>query len=173
MSTVIERYARAQQAGEIVVTTEHRTSADYIIAAGMAQASSPRNRAAVALYRLRQHVSAADTRDIVAWGTTQTVRKFGRAPHNLHPAAARSLVEVVLHWWLEGVCPHCQGRRFELVPGTQIVSATPCHLCDGRGKEPVTHRVHRRHRDASRWLADELDNMGSLVERDMAERLRG
>lgn len=171
--TVMERYALAQQAKEIVVDLTHRTGADYLLAAGMAQAGSPRNRAAISLYRLQQKIAAGDTHDIMAWGVTQAVQQYGRAPHNVHPKAATKLVEIVLHWWLEGVCPHCEGRRFELVPGTQIVSATPCHLCGGRGKEPVTHRLHRKHRDAGRWLADEFDNLVSLVARDMAARLRG
>lgn len=170
--TLLERYDEATVAPAIVVTTERRTTADYLIAAGLAQQGDPRNRAALALYRLDGRVSGAGVDEVRRWAVPALASRFARGRDALRPAAAREVFEIVLHWYLEGVCPHCEGRRFELLPGAPVVGDQPCEVCDGRGKEPVHHRLPRRHGDAGRWLADQFGNMLSFVEADMARRLR-
>lgn len=171
--TVLERYEIATQR-EIVVDLTHRTSADMLIGAGMAQASSLRNRAAFSLYRLHHKISAQDTEAIRVWCVTSLVPMWHRPPHKLRPRAAHEVFERVLHWYLLGVCNHCDGRRFELVPGvSQVTSTTPCHVCGGRGKAAVSTCLPKRYREPGEWLASEMERLVSLVESDMAARLRG
>ena len=85
---------------------------------------------------------------------------------------ARSISMSVVAWWLSGVCRHCQGRRYDLVPGTQVVSENLCRTCFGAGREPVEHRVAREHAHAARWLANQYEDLMSYILADMARRLR-
>jgi hypothetical protein len=172
-STVLERYDHAIDSA-IIVDPLQRTPADYLLASGFAQAGSPRNKAAVSLHRLHQHVTAEDCNAVRAWCVTAMVPMFLRPPIKLRPRAAHEVFERTLHWHLSGVCPHCEGRMFELVPGvSQVTSTTACHLCHGRGKEPIHHRLPRRYREPGEWLASELERMLSMVESAMKARLRG
>lgn len=168
--SIVERYDVAVS-DEIVVDPGHRTSADYLIAAAWAQ-SSPRNRAAMALYRARMRICSPGVSTIRAWSVAGMVRQFRRGRDAMREGDAGDVFEIVLHWYLEGVCPCCMGRRFALVPGTQVVSSSACHVCDGRGREPVHHRLPRRHHEAGRWLADQFDDALSYVEGEMAKWLR-
>lgn len=176
--TIIERYDQAAGADEIVVLADYRTSADYLLAAAYSQAGSKRNRAAVSLHRLQLKISSAGVDDIRQWAVADVTRKFARPPHELRPKGALEVFEIVLHWYLEGVCPRCDGRKFALAPGSTVggrgwTSATPCDLCDGLGREPVHHRLPRRMKDPGRYLADQFGDMLSFVEAEMGKRLRG
>lgn len=173
MSTLLlERYDEALHTGQIVVDSEHRTSADYLIAAAWAQASDRRNIAALALFRLHEKLSDEGVAVIRSWAIQAMCREYARGKSPLRPTAAREIFEIVLHWKLEGVCPRCDGRKFQLVPGTQVISGHACDLCLGAGREPVQHRLPKRHHDAGRWLADQLDSMLTYAASEMARRLR-
>ena len=171
--TLIERYDTAATAGQIVVTADHRTAADYLLAAAHAQASSPRNRAAVALQRLQLKLTQGGVDDVRSWAVPALARQFARGQHQLRPKGAAEVFNGVMVWWLAGMCDACRGRRFTLLPGGQAVSSTPCPACDGRGREPVQKHLQPRHRDAGRWLADQFEDMLSYVEADMQRRLGG
>jgi hypothetical protein len=171
--TLIERYDTAATAGQIVVTAEHRTAADYLLAAAHAQASSPRNRAAVALQRLQLKLTQGGVDDVRSWAVPALARHFARGRHPLRPAGAAEVFNGVMVWWLAGMCSSCRGRRFTLLPGGQAVSTTPCPDCAGRGREPVHQHVPQRQHDAARWLADQFEDMLSFVEADMQRRLGG
>jgi len=97
-------------------------------------------------------------------------RRGGR--EDLSQRQAEAVAGTVLLWWLEGVCSHCEGRRYELVPGTQIVSDNLCKVCDGAGKEPVHHRMRKELQEPARRLAGEFESLMSSVLSDMASRLR-
>ncbi len=170
--TLIEKYERAITNGQIVVDSNHRTSADFLLASAMAQAGSAKNRAAIALYRLHTKVSSEGAHEVRAWAVPELMRKYQRGHSPLRTRSAGHVFELVLHWYLEGVCPACQGRRYELVPGTQIISGQVCRLCLGEGREPVHHRLPARQQDAGRWLADEFGNLLSVVQAEMGRLLR-
>jgi hypothetical protein len=170
--TLIERYDTASSAGEIVVTAEHRTSADYLLAAAYA-ASSPRNRAGLALQRLQLKLTAGGVDEVRDWAVPALARHFARGRRPLRPKGAAEVFSGVMAWWLAGMCTSCRGRRFTLLPGCQAVGTTPCPDCAGRGRGPVDQHLPPCHQDAGRWLADQFDDMLSFVEADMAARLRG
>ena len=45
----------------------------------------------------------------------------------------------VLSWWLSHVCGKCSGVRFELVPGTPMLSNRHCKACKGTGESVLPH----------------------------------
>jgi hypothetical protein len=163
--TVLERYDVSSVAGPVV------TAAAFVQCVDARNAL--RNSAALALHRLHKHISAVDTAVVRAWTVDRLVPLYAKPPHRMRPKAAHDIFETVLHWWLEGTCPSCEGRSYELVyPGAQVVGDVPCHLCHGAGREPVAHRLPRRYHDAGRWLADQYGSMLLDVQREMSRRLR-
>lgn len=81
------------------------------------------------------------------------------------------VVAVTLRWWLKGVCPHCDGRKFELVhEGAQVTSTHACKPCEGQGRTTLD-RIAGEHWEAARWLAGRLDMLMDRVEQDMKAAL--
>lgn len=48
----------------------------------------------------------------------------------------------VLAWWLHRVCGRCEGRGYDVVPGTARLSAKQCRGCDGSGEARVPQGEH-------------------------------
>lgn len=171
--TVGERYDLATDANDLTLRAG-RCDADILLAAGYAAAGNVRGTQALSLYRMK---ATGDRAGLTLLMTTSAgwlmrrSRRGGRA--DLTQRQAEAVAGTVLLWWLEGVCSHCEGRRYELVPGTQIVSDNLCKVCDGAGKEPVHHRMRKELHEPARWLAGEFESLMSYVLSDMASRLRG
>lgn len=95
---------------------------------------------------------------------------------------ASQISERVLRWWCSDVCGACQGRGYQLLPGTQIRSDALCTECNGidasgrefqgMGRPPVDRRLKKSQREAGRWLASEFGSMLAMVLSEMAARLR-
>lgn len=176
--------------GERYIT---RTQADVLLAAGFAQAGNTRGVMALTLYRaaedwrlaavaVQQRSTAEPPRTMAdelialhAWCVPQLRRRFPTMRHSV----ASGVAERVLKWHLTDVCPACNGRGYQLVPGTQIVSDALCTECNderagylGMGRPPVERRLKKNQREAGRWLASEFASMLAYVLSEMAARLR-
>lgn len=194
--TLKERYARATGSGRLDLRSDHRTDADVLLAAGFAQAGNVRGRMALTLYRAsedwRAHVHAVtqserpdpprtmrgELIDLHAWSVPLLRSRF----RDMRYSTASYVAERVIQWHLTDVCSACNGRGYQLLPGTQIRSDILCTECngidnDGRawqgmGRPPVERRLKRAHREAGRWLASEFAAMLSFVLSEMSARLR-
>lgn len=45
----------------------------------------------------------------------------------------------VLGWWADRNCTACNGTMWQVLPGTNVQSKTPCKVCHGSGRRPVPH----------------------------------
>lgn len=45
----------------------------------------------------------------------------------------------VLLWWLDHVCPECQGRKEEIIPDSPSLSGRACQVCRGSGERPLPY----------------------------------
>lgn len=170
--TVAERYDLATDTTDLTLRGG-RCDADLLLAAGYAAAGNVRGQQALALYRMKATGDRAGLTALLDTSTGWLVgrsRRGGRA--DLTSKQAQAVAGTVLLWWLEGVCPHCEGRRYELVPGTQITSDNLCHVCAGKGKEPVEHRMRRELQEPAIWLASEFEALMSYILADMGARLK-
>ena len=136
-----ERYSAANHASNLKVEAERSGPADIIIAAGMAPA-----RLGAALIRLhsewdgaskkRGKLSETDTRllmgqlrslpavqDAVLWQAEKWVIDD-----------AQKVVATALYWWVDHVCPACEGRGKEAIEGTPSLSKVACRVCHGSGE---------------------------------------
>lgn len=48
-------------------------------------------------------------------------------------------VMALLAWWLDHVCPVCNGTRRELMPGQKSLSERACRSCRGTGERALPH----------------------------------
>lgn len=54
-----------------------------------------------------------------------------------------TLVAKVLSHLADDVCRHCQGRGYEVVPGTPVLSEVLCMTCHGTGRLPLTGELEK------------------------------
>ena len=169
--TVGERYEHAADTSDLTLRPG-RCDADLLLAAGYAAQGNVKGTQALTLYRMRATGSVDGLSPLVSAATGWLLDHRTPGERQLRIQDAQHIASTVVHWWLAGACTHCEGRRYELVPGTQIISDDLCRVCDGRGKEPVEHRLRREHQEHGRWLAAEFERLQSYILSDMAQRLR-
>lgn len=54
-------------------------------------------------------------------------------------SGGRYKVAAILAFWLDPTCPTCEGRRWQLVPGTARHSGKACETCHGTGEQNLPH----------------------------------
>lgn len=145
--SVLKMLARAETSSDLQ-HHEHFCDVNVLAAAGMASAVSP---AYLSLYRLKY---ISDIKEL-ATGKSVFINWMRRAMLNRRIDAkdASRLGTQALHYWLNGVCPACEGRGRNVVPGTPSLSDKPCQRCDGTGAEPM------------RWRDDDLKVVRDVLER--------
>lgn len=148
-------------------------------AAGMAARRQP---LAMAVYELRyrQPLDLARVVEVAVALTNQVEKqaKLQRWRLRRHHDAQR-VVAVVLRWWLADVCPACEGRRFEVVSGTPMLSDRHCHACGGTGKPSLSAALNDhmllRDRETLRlpaeWLSSRLDVLEAAAGDEYVRRL--
>ncbi|MDR6216189.1 hypothetical protein [Paracidovorax wautersii] len=81
-------------------------------------------------------------------------------------ADAHAVAIAVLRWWLAPACGACEGRKFELIPGTGRLSSKVCKCCGATGKARVPHG------EPGRKLANWMDDSVAIARASMSKRLR-
>lgn len=87
------------------------------------------------------------------------IKKWG---HERPDEAALSIIA----WWLHRVCGKCEGRGYDVIPGTARLSAKACKACHGSGESRVPQG------DAGRRLANHMDDCLSRARQSIKNRLR-
>lgn len=79
---------------------------------------------------------------------------------------AKAVANAVVIWWLQQACRSCNGRKFEIVPGTARLSNKTCKPCGGTGHARIPHG------DIGRRTANFLDDCVCRARLSISERLR-
>lgn len=177
MSTIDERprldesYARATRATDLSASTEHRTDADVLLAAGYAAQGNRNGRVALMAYRMKISGDRSQKAEIVEALMDMVAKKVARRTlPSVNRARSRVIVETVIGWWANDNCEVCTGRKMEPIPGTPHLSANWCSACNGLGTRAIPDQGPRFNPHA-RWLAAELDMMLAVIVGQMAKRL--
>lgn len=73
----------------------------------------------------------------------------------------------VIAWWLHRVCSKCEGRKFDVVPGTARLSAKQCSRCGGSGEARVPQgEIGKR---AANYLDDCLQRARGQMHRSLRD----
>ena len=77
----------------------------------------------------------------------------------------RKIALTVIAWHLHGVCQHCSGRGYDVIPDSPVLSDDLCPSCGGTGKMPLPRS------DAHRWLADEIGALQAMAAASVMRKL--
>lgn len=93
---------------------------------------------------------AAATEQLILWGAQKGV--------------GAATVTEALYYWLDHICPVCDGHGLRKVPGQPFLSARQCHVCHGSGE---TVRP-----DGSTQVLNHIDYSLGLARSSLQRRLR-
>jgi len=167
---VQERYAKASQSKDLTVKPT-RCDADVLLASGMV-GQGVLGGMAIYLQRL-QSGDVSEYENVIRCAVD--LLKSGRHRAKFKPiwkqTDIRAIAQGVAKWWVDPVCNHCHGRKFEL-HSAQVLSTVSCKHCHGTGKKSLLPFVGKAHADAGDWLAHEFERAVSGMNSEMAARLR-
>lgn len=162
---VRERLMEAFSADDLSIDTRRRADADYLIALGLAGRQPGRS---AAMLRLQAGGDAGQLREAkravlaLVW-KLNTARNWRLSGANVQRVALASLAHHI-----DPTCPECEGRRFQNVPGTPHLSATPCARCGGTGIRPI----QRKHSDHIRDVLERLRQIDAVTTGAVRKLLR-
>jgi hypothetical protein len=162
--TVAERLSWAMQPGSLkLIRGPSIGRAEYLIALGWV---GIHHRTASAIYRMVHSMDGrryADTLRMVEMLVSHLAarRRWDCKPHH-HRKIAKDALDFVLH----PTCPHCEGRGYEVVPGSGRLSDRVCHSCGGAGRRPVSTRRLAE-------VISELESSEDIITRGVVRRVSG
>lgn len=169
--SVAEQYLSATNSTNLKVK-EHGCDADKLLAAGYAVGGDPARMLALQLWRMRATGSTqgfepvADVLD--AWANSRLIRKGKRVGKH-----TRQAVRKTMWWWLNPICPSCDGRGHPVIPDTPVLDDTrDCPDCLGTGHSSLERLVSEQQREMALEIRDELDRLSGLVFADMSRLLK-
>lgn len=164
--SAFERLSTAVHTSDLTVDPDHRSDADYIIALGVAGA----RHSAVAAPLMHLHLSGSHSNLRAAYNSVLALTKRLNAKKNWR-LNGRALHTVALHslsHHVAPICPHCQGRKFEVLEGSPTLSTEACKHCHGTGRRPI----QKKHRDQIQQLIAVLESIDEITERAVARLVR-
>lgn len=117
-------------------------SADPITRSDLTQRRE-HDAAVLARYRERVETAADDVARLLAQAELNSVvidaEKQRQAERNEEIDRARSKATAVIRYWLDQTCQACDGRKWQLIPGSPSLSNKMCRVCQGTGVAQVPH----------------------------------
>lgn len=164
--SALERLSTAMSSSDLSVDANHRGDVDYVTALGIA--SLRHSTAAAPLMRVHLANSPAALKNayqsVLALVKRMNLKKNWRlAGHSMHAVALHALSHHV-----DPTCPHCRGRKFELMDGSPTLSTKVCRHCHGTGRRPV----QKKHRDQINAVIAALETIDAVTERAVARLVR-
>lgn len=80
---------------------------------------------------------------------------------------ARKVAEISLSYWLNDVCEVCEGRGYDTLPNSPVLSDEVCKCCKGEKKRPLI--VEHRFRD---YVLDMLEDLEEMARYSAGEAMR-
>jgi hypothetical protein len=66
------------------------------------------------------------------------------------------LARACLAWHRDGTCKPCEGRGYQLIPGTKTLSERECPECRGSRKMQFERQFRPEWRELARWMVSEM-----------------
>ena len=123
-----ERVAHALHSGNLAMKNTGIGDADVLVAMGWIGRKSPLGAA-----MLRAQLSGEQFDTAVAESIAYERLQRHRAMCRKGDDYWRKVAATAVKHWRNPACGHCDGLKYELIPGSPTLSATPCRHCDGTG----------------------------------------
>lgn len=163
MSRIEERYSTAINSGRSLrLSPSTQGSADVLIAAGLSKYEF-----GLTLMRLRSEWDSGHDQmsRMNRLASLPAVREHFSQWSLKKRIPTDSCIQALI-WWLDHVCPVCEGRGFNVIPDTPMLSDTPCSVCHGSGSTylPDVEGIDR--------ALDHIQRSVDVARRSMSYRLR-
>jgi hypothetical protein len=146
-----QRYARSAQSSNLKDDV-HNTDCEALQAVAFVSMKAGAELACL-LFRVRYANDATSFKTLLsAW--VLLVEKKAAIRHWPVHVVPHVIAKISLEHWLVDVCGVCEGRAYEVAPGTPMLSDTLCKACQGSGKKPLL--VNRAVQDYIEDMLEEL-----------------
>jgi hypothetical protein len=133
--TTLERLSRAFSSDDLTLR-ESRCDLDLIIALGWSAFAAGRH--APAFLRLAFDNDHGAFREARGAALAQAKRMNQRKGWRVTKVSELvTIADCALALYINPTCPHCQGRKLTLIPGTPHLSGRQCPHCHGSGRRPI------------------------------------
>jgi hypothetical protein len=80
---------------------------------------------------------------------------------------ARKVAEISLSYWLNDVCEVCEGRGYETLPNSPVLSDDVCKCCKGEKKKPLVCEANWRD-----YILDMLEDLEEMARYSAGEAMK-
>lgn len=133
----LERLSTALGSDDLSVVERSRKDIDYIIALGCI---GNRNKNASALLHVELAGSRVSFREAKQAAINITRNLDAKRDWKLGGQDIKDVAATAIKMWLVPVCSKCEGRKYQNMPGTPMLSTAVCSRCHGTGKQPYPIR---------------------------------
>lgn len=130
----IERLASAMGSSDMGMVENRVKDADWIAGLGMAGIE---NRLGSEILRLKLSNDQQTYRSAAEKVRAIVRRMDARGRLGMTRKQITEIAHKALRHYLLPVCRRCKGTRWDVIPGTPSLSATPCSTCNGTGIHPL------------------------------------
>lgn len=162
----LERLSVAMSASDLTVDPDTRRDVDYVIALGIAESRNSAAAGPLARLYLTSSRSALRRAFESVYGLVKKLnlkRGWRLTEDEQRVVSKQSLLHHV-----SPACSPCEGRGYEVQPGTPVLSARLCKSCRGSGRRPVQRKLHQ---EILQTIAV-LETIDSITESAVAKLVR-
>lgn len=159
--TVMDRVARSLVSSHLQQKPT-RCDLDYVMALAFAT-----RRHGPAGEVVRYSLVGGSAEGVRRAAIAMTMKLNVRRKWGLEQKEVARVADAAVKMFLNPVCPACQGRRYQLQKNAPVLSARPCHKCNGTGKRNYPKHGEKFIRD----VVGALTNIVNVTEQSVMWRL--
>lgn len=162
----LERLSSALNSSDLTFDVNHRGDLDYVAALGIA--ATRHGKVASPVMRVHYAQSPGDLNSAFHAVVSLVKRFNAKRGWRLN---AKSIQVVALHalsHHVDPVCPHCKGRKYELLEGAPALSTKACKHCHGTGRR----QVQKKYREQINHVIAALEMIDEVTGRAVARLVR-
>lgn len=159
--TFRERASLAASSSQLRQNGYNCSGIDYVLAMGVAAA---RGRSeALPILRLNAMATGPDFEAAYLYTLSLARKLQARRRWSMPYAAVCQVARTALALHVNPVCPHCNGLKFKVAPGTLNLSAAVCPHCRGDGRRQVPNK----YRDEIGQVLVEMESLDDKTEAEI------
>lgn len=164
--SAIERLSAALNSSDLTLDVNHRGDLDFVLALGIA--ASRHGKVASPVMRVHYAKSPGDLNSAFRAVVSLVKRFNAKRGWRLNAKSTQVVALQALSHHVDPVCPHCHGRKFELLEDTPTLSTKICKHCHGTGRR----QVQKKYRDQINYVISVLESIDEVTERAVARLVR-
>lgn len=150
---IVEKYSRSINSSNLKCDETH-FDADNLAAVALTDLSS--GALGGVLFRVKYGNDATTYNTLLTAWKSRVTKKADLRQWPKHITASK-VAEISLGYWLNDVCQVCEGRGYETLPNSPILSDEACKCCKGERKRPLVCEANWR--DYILAMLEDLDEM--------------